>query len=65
MSRGSGPGQTPPVRIYYTPEEVAAIFKVKPMTVREWLRNGLLKGIKVGHSWRISEASLKKFEELS
>lgn len=35
--------------------EVADMFSVTPATVREWLNDGTLEGIKIGqgHYWRI------------
>jgi len=48
----------------YTPEEVAAVLKVKPRTVMEWLRKGKLKGVKIGGKlWRIKESDLQTFIE--
>lgn len=44
-----------------TPEDVAKSFAVKPETVREWLRTGKLKGVKVGRLWRIRESELEAF----
>ena len=45
----------------HTPEEVAGYFKVKPKTVREWLRTGRLKGTKVGGLWQVREEDLETF----
>ena len=42
-----------------TPEEAAAIVRVSPKTIREWLRKGELKGIKTGKLWRIKESDLR------
>ena len=41
-----------------TPEEVARILRVKPATVRYWLRNGKLDGFNVGFTWRIPLSAL-------
>ncbi len=47
---------------YYTVAEVARLLRIKEDTVRSWLRNGQLRGIKVGKRvWRISSASLQRF----
>ncbi len=47
-----------------TPEEVAQILNVKPNTVRQWLRNGTLPGVKLAKKiWRIKEEDLMKFIE--
>jgi len=45
------------------PEEAAEILGVNPGTVRRWLREGKLKGVKVGRLWRITEEDLKAFIE--
>lgn len=48
-----------------TPEEVAERLKVKPYTVREWLRLGKLKGIKLPTGrrvvWRVRPSDLEAF----
>lgn len=45
-----------------TPEEAAGILKMRPETVREWLRTGRLKGLKAGpRMWRIKESDLVEF----
>ena len=42
-----------------TPEEVAERLAVTPNTVRGWLRDGTLKGVKLGKRvWRINEDDL-------
>jgi excisionase family DNA binding protein len=55
--------------LYYTPEEIAAALRVSEETIRRQLREGQIKGQKVGRMWRIprdeaikllgSEAALK------
>jgi excisionase family DNA binding protein len=45
----------------YTVEEVAERFKVKDITVREWLRTGKLTGIKTGRLWRIRQEDIEAF----
>jgi excisionase family DNA binding protein len=44
---------------YLTVDETAKALKVEPNTVRKWLREGTIKGIKLGKSWRIAEAALR------
>jgi len=45
-----------------SPEEVAERFSVTPNTVRAWLREGTLKGVKLGNKiWRISEEELQSY----
>ncbi len=50
-----------------TPDEAARILKVSPQTVRRWLRDGSIKGTKVGGGklWRISQATIDNFLESS
>lgn len=53
------------VEKHYKPGEVAKLFDVKPSTVREWLKSGELKGIKIGqgHYWRVPESAIKELAE--
>jgi len=44
-----------------TPEEVAKKLAMSVKSVRNWLRQGKLKGIKVGRLWRIRESDLEEF----
>lgn len=44
-----------------TPEEAAERLAVSPKGVKNWLRQGLLRGLKVGRLWRISEGDLSAF----
>ena len=46
-----------------TPEKAAELLSVSPKTLRDWLRQGKLKGVKVGKLWRIWEKDLKDFIE--
>ncbi|MEW6572953.1 MAG: helix-turn-helix domain-containing protein [Bacillota bacterium] len=45
----------------FTPEEVAEKLKISRSTVYLWLRQGRLKGVKVGDLWRISEEAIQEF----
>jgi excisionase family DNA binding protein len=45
----------------YTVEEAADYLKVKPNTVRQWLRLEKLPGVKIGSVWRIREEDLEAF----
>lgn len=49
-------------RIYKT-KEVANMLRVNVVTVNRWLREGTLKGIRVGKLWRITHSQLKEFIE--
>ncbi len=42
-----------------TPEEAANILRVKPETVRKWLRKGELTGANTPAGWRITQADIE------
>ena len=44
-----------------TVEDAAKVLLVKPTTVREWLKAGKLKGMKMGRLWRVRESELEAF----
>ena len=44
-----------------TPNEVAEACGVHPETVRRWLREGQLRGAKIGHEYRISRREVSRF----
>ena len=44
-----------------TVEEAATKLRVKPSTVREYLKRGMIPGRKLGRSWRIVETELDSF----
>ena len=44
-----------------TPKEVAERLSVSPKSIRAWLRQGKLKGVRVGRLWRIRERDLEAF----
>jgi excisionase family DNA binding protein len=49
-----------------TVQEVAARLRLKPETVRRWLRTGRLLGISLGSDhagWRVRESALAEFLE--
>ncbi|MBI2874425.1 MAG: helix-turn-helix domain-containing protein [Firmicutes bacterium] len=46
-----------------TPEAAAERLAVSPKTVRDWLRAGILGGVKIGRLWRIREEDLGAFVE--
>ncbi len=43
-----------------TVEEAANALKVRVETVRRWLREGTLRGRKIGRIWRIAESELNR-----
>ena len=46
---------------YLTVGEVAELLRVKPETVREWLRSGELRGLNLGGRWRVLWGDLQGF----
>lgn len=46
----------------FTCEEVADRYRVKVITVWEWIRQKKLGAIKLGREYRVSEDDLKAFE---
>lgn len=47
----------------YTCDEVAEIYRVKVITVWDWIRQKKLNAIKLGREYRISEDDLTRFED--
>lgn len=47
----------------YTPDEVAALLKIPKSTICYLLRNGELKGMKIGRQWRITKKYLGLYLE--
>ena len=45
----------------YTVDEIAKYLTVCPKTVREHLKAGRMRGIKIGKFWRIKDAALRDF----
>jgi excisionase family DNA binding protein len=48
-----------------TPTQVAQRLQVNERTVTQWLRNGHLRGFKIGKEWRVSAGDLEAFLEQS
>jgi excisionase family DNA binding protein len=48
---------------WLTPEEVAALLKITPKTVKDYLRAGKLPGRKMGKLWRIKAEDVNAFME--
>lgn len=50
---------TVPTDPLMTVATVAALFDVKPATIREWLKDGTLRGVKIGkgHYWRVPQSA--------
>lgn len=45
----------------YTVPELAKLFKLSPQSVRKYLKEGRIKGQKVGVKWLVSEESIREF----
>jgi len=45
----------------YTTEQIADILQIHPLTVLKYIKNGKLKGIKLGRVYRIRDSELQKF----
>lgn len=45
---------------FYTAEELADYLKVSAQTVRAWIREGKLKAVKFGRSWRIADHEVQR-----
>ena len=43
------------------PEEVAEVLQISRRTVVRWLKEGKLKGVRVGRLWRVREKDLEAF----
>ncbi len=41
------------VKQFYTPLEVSHLLIIQETTVREYIREGLIKAVKIGSKWRI------------
>lgn len=50
-----------PEKEYYSPQEIAEKFNIKPRTVSAWIRQGKLKAIKLGDLWRVHVNDLNEF----
>ena len=47
-----------------TPAQVADRLQIHERTVTRWLRDGYMRGFKLGKEWRIAPADLETFMEL-
>lgn len=46
---------------YYTIEEIMKVLKVSRNTVYSWIKEGRIKGVKIGRQWRIPKTALNQF----
>lgn len=44
----------------YDIKEVADHFKVSTKTIRNWVKDGRLKGFRVGREWRFTNSAIKE-----
>lgn len=44
----------------YTTKEVASIFRVCAATVRKWVKQGRIQGVKIGRKWTFPEEEVKR-----
>ena len=47
----------------YSVKELEKILPITPLTIREYLRKGKIKGIKIGKNWYVSKQDLEAFLE--
>ncbi len=48
---------------YYTVEQISNLLQMHPKTVQRYIREGKLRAVKVGKSWRVSGHDLSVFTE--
>lgn len=48
---------------YYTVEQISDLLQMHPKTVQRYIREGRLRAVKVGKSWRVSGHDLSVFTE--
>jgi len=44
------------------PERVAKELQMSIYTIKNWLRDGTIRGVKVGNTWRISKEELDRIK---
>lgn len=54
--------KTPNSSEFLTPAQVAVAFQVKEATVRLWLVRKLIRGVKIGHTWRVPRTVLDELK---
>ena len=48
---------------FLTVEEASEVLQISPYTMRKYLKNGRVRGIKLGNSWRVPETALVELAE--
>lgn len=51
------------MEVHYTIKEASETLKIAESTIRRYLREGRLKGRKIGRVWRLSETAIAEFLE--
>lgn len=52
--------QTPAPDLPFTAEEAAKALRVHPKTLKRWLTEGKLKGVRLGRAWRIPRSEITR-----
>ena len=47
----------------YSVRELAKILPITPLTIREYIRKGKIKGRKIGKNWYVTKENLEAFLE--
>lgn len=48
-----------PERLLSVPR-VATLFDVKPDTIRDWLKSGKMRGVKINGKWKVAVSEVKR-----
>ena len=48
---------------FLTPSQIAEALQIQERTVTRWLRDGYMRGFKLGKEWRIDPSDLESFIE--
>jgi len=51
----------PPDLIFYTTAQIAQLLEIGEEAVKVYLREGAMKGAKLGGRWRVSQTQLREF----
>lgn len=51
------------IKMYKTVKETAAIFGVKPLTIRRWITDGKLRAVKIVGSVRITDEEIERLKK--
>lgn len=48
---------------FLTVGQVASLMQVREVTVRLWLQRKLLRGVKIGHGWRVHRSAIEEYSQ--